>query len=90
MDVQRLCLEAGEAISDDLELFAHGVEIIESFLQAEVVQIIGAEFVAQVARELFVLLCVQRRLACSVGSNSESHRGKSQKPRSLDSKEEGN
>src|SRR5262245_3135627 len=35
-----------------------------------------------------VRLCVQRRLACSVGS--ESHRGKSQKPRSLDSREEGN
>jgi hypothetical protein len=31
--------------------------------------------------------CVQRMLACSVGG--ESHRGKSQKPRSLDSREEG-
>jgi len=31
---------------------------------------------------------VQQRLACSVGG--ESHRGKSQKPRSLDSREEGN
>jgi hypothetical protein len=33
-------------------------------------------------------LCVQRMLACSVGG--ESHRGKSQKPCNLDSKEEGN
>src|SRR4030095_16509774 len=37
--------------------------------------------------KLQVRLCVQRRLACSVGG--ESHRGKSQKPRNLDSKEEG-
>ena len=35
-----------------------------------------------------VRLCVQQMLACSVGG--ESHRGKSQKPRSLDSREEGN
>jgi len=35
-----------------------------------------------------VQLCVQRRLACSVGE--QTHRGKSQKPRSLDSREEGN
>jgi hypothetical protein len=41
MDVQRLCLEAGKAIGDDLEPFAHGVEMIKPFLQAEVVQIVG-------------------------------------------------
>ena len=35
-----------------------------------------------------VQLCVQRRLACSVGD--KTHRGKSQKPRSLNSREEGN
>ena len=40
------------------------------------------------AGNLHVRLCVQRMLACSVGG--ESHRGKSQKPRNLDSKEEGN
>jgi len=56
MDVQRLCLEAGEAIGDDVEPFAHGVEMIKPFLQAEVVQIVGTEFVAQIAGELFVLL----------------------------------
>jgi hypothetical protein len=39
-------------------------------------------------REVHVRLCVQRMLACSVGG--ETHRGKSQKPRNLDSKEEGN
>src|SRR5690349_7080770 len=43
---------------------------------------------SRVRRESHARLCVQRKLACSVGG--ESHRGKSQKPRSLDSKEEGN
>jgi hypothetical protein len=90
MDIERLCLEAGEAIGDDLEPLAYGVEMIKTLLQAEVVQIVGDQFVAQKAGELFVLLCVQRRLACSVGSSPESHRGKSQKPRSLDSRKEGN
>ena len=56
MDVQRLCLEAGKAIGDDLEPFAHRVEMIKPFLQAEVVQIVGDQFVAQKAGELFVLL----------------------------------
>jgi quinol monooxygenase YgiN len=36
-----------------------------------------------------VRLYVQRRLACSVGGGKKTHRGKSQKPRSLDSREEG-
>jgi len=43
---------------------------------------------SRMSRETQVRMCVQRKLACSVGG--ESHRGKSQKPRSLDSKEEGN
>jgi len=90
MDIERLCLKAGEAIGDDLEPFVHGIEMIQNFFEAEVVQVVGDEFVAQIAGELFVLLCVQRRLACSVGSSPESHRGKSQKPRSLDSRKEGN
>ena len=41
MDVQRLRLETSEAIRDDLELLAHGVEMIKPLLQAEVVQIVG-------------------------------------------------
>ena len=88
MDVEALSLETGEAVGNDLEAFPHGVEMIESFLQAEVAQVVGAKFIAQEVGELLVLLCVQRMLACSVGG--ESHRGKSQKPRNLDSKEEGN
>ena len=53
--VEALRLEAGEAVRDGLESFAHGVEMIESFLQAEVAQVVGAEFVAQEAGELLVL-----------------------------------
>ena len=56
MDVEALGLEAGESVSDDLEAFAHGVEMVESLFEAEVAQIIGADLVAQKARELFVLL----------------------------------
>ena len=56
MNVEALGLEAGEAISDDLEPFADGVEMIESFLQSEVVQVVGAELIAQEARELLILL----------------------------------
>ena len=48
-------LEAGEAVGDGLESLAHGVEMVESLLQAEVAQIVGAEFVAQEAGELLVL-----------------------------------
>ena len=87
MDVEALGLEAGETVSDDLEAFAHGVEMVESLFEAEVAQIIGADLVAQKARELFVLLCVQQRLACSVGINPP---GKKSEPRSLNSRKEGN
>jgi hypothetical protein len=56
VDVEALCLEFGEAVGDDLEFFANGIEVIESFLQAEVAQVVGAEFVAQETGELFILL----------------------------------
>jgi hypothetical protein len=52
MDVEALRLEAGEAVGDGLEPFANGIEMIEPFLQAEVAQVVGAEFVAQEAGEL--------------------------------------
>ena len=55
VDVEALGLEAGEAIGDGLEPFADGLEMVEPFLQAEVAQVIGTEFVAQEAGELFVL-----------------------------------
>src|SRR5712691_7568008 len=55
MDVEALGLESGETVGDDLELFPHGVEMIESFLQAEVAQVIRAKLVAEEAGELLVL-----------------------------------
>jgi hypothetical protein len=54
-DVEALSLETGEAIRDGFEPFAYGAEMIEAFLQAEVAQVVGTEFIAQVAGELFVL-----------------------------------
>jgi len=56
MDVEALGLETGEAIRNGLEPFADGPEMIEPFLQAEVAQVVGTEFVSQIAGELFVLL----------------------------------
>ena len=56
MNVEALSLETGEAIRNGLELFADGIEMIEPFLQAEVAQVVGAEFIAQETGELLVLL----------------------------------
>ena len=56
MDVEALGLETGKTIRDGLEPLTDGVEMVESLLQAEVPEIVGTEFVAQIARELFVLL----------------------------------
>jgi len=55
MDIEALSLEAGETVRDGLEPLAHRIEMIQPFLQPEIVQIIGTEFVAQVSGELFVL-----------------------------------
>ena len=49
MDVEALGLETGKAIRDGLEPLTDGIEMIESLLQPEVPEIVGAEFVAQVA-----------------------------------------
>ena len=55
MNVQALRLEAGEAVCDGLEPFPHCVEMSESFLQAEVAQIVGAKLVAEEPGELLIL-----------------------------------
>jgi hypothetical protein len=55
MYIQALRLEACETIRDGLEPLADGIEMIEPFLQAEVAQVVGTEFVAQEAGELLVL-----------------------------------
>ena len=53
--VEGLGLEGGKAVGDDLESGAHSVEMIEAFLETKVTQIVGTEFIAQIARELFIL-----------------------------------
>src|SRR6516162_10142697 len=53
--IEALRLKAGEAVGDDLKLLAHGIEMIQPLLQAEVAQVVGTEFVAQEAGEFLVL-----------------------------------
>ena len=55
MHVEALRLEAGKTICDRLEPFPDRIEMVESFLQAEVAQVVGTKFVAQVAGELLIL-----------------------------------
>ena len=49
-------LEAGKAIGDGLEALADGIEMVESFFEAEIGKVVGDQFVAQEGRELFILL----------------------------------
>ena len=56
MDIEALGLKAGKTVGDGLESGAHGVQMIEPFLQTKVAQIVGAKLIAQEAREFFVLL----------------------------------
>jgi len=56
VNVEPLRLEGGEAASDGLELFADRLEMVQAFLETEVVEIVGAQFVAQEGGELLVLL----------------------------------
>ena len=55
MDVKPLCLIAGEAAGDGLKRLADRIQMVQSFAHTEVVEVVGAQFVAQEARELFVL-----------------------------------
>lgn len=55
MDVQALRLEVGKAVRDGLEFLAHRIQVIQALLEAEVAQVVGAEFVSQKAGELLVL-----------------------------------
>ena len=56
MDVEPLSLMRGKAISNDLKLLPDRVQVIQAFLQAEVRQVVGGDFVTQEGQELFVLL----------------------------------
>src|ERR1700741_1270826 len=56
VNVEPLRLESGEAVGDGLKGRAHSVEMVEALLEAEVGEVVGAQFVAQEGRELLVLL----------------------------------
>ena len=56
MDIEPLCLEAGETGGDGLEARAHGVQMLQSLLETEIGEIVGDQLVAQTGGELFVLL----------------------------------
>ena len=56
VNVEPLGLKASEAAGDDFEGLADGVEIVQSLFEAEVVEVVGAELIAQERCELFVLL----------------------------------
>jgi len=60
VDVEPLRLIAGETAGDALKRLADRVQMVQSFAQAEVGEVVGAELVAQKRRELFILL----RKAC--------------------------
>ena len=55
MDVEPLGLESGEPADDGLELVADLIQMIQSLLETEVVEVVGTEFVAQEHRELLIL-----------------------------------
>ena len=55
MDVEPVGLAIGETIRNDLESFAHGIEMTEPLLQSEIAQIVGNQFIAQEPGKLFIL-----------------------------------
>lgn len=55
VDIEPLCLETGEPADDAVEFVADLVEMVDALFETEVVEIVGAQFVAQKHRELLVL-----------------------------------
>src|ERR1700687_2763586 len=55
VNVEPLCLVTRQSVRDDLKLLAHGVQVVEVFLQAEVTQVVRTNLVAQEGGKLFVL-----------------------------------
>ena len=53
--VKPFSLKGGEAIGNGLELLAHGIEIVQPFLQAQISEVVRAEFIAQEGGKLLVL-----------------------------------
>src|SRR5260370_41346962 len=56
VDIEPLRLETGEAGSDGLEALANGLEMVQSLPETEIVQVVGAQLVAQEGGELVILL----------------------------------
>jgi transposase len=52
VDIEPLCLVASETAGDGLKRLADLIEMVPSFPQTEVGEVVGAEFVAQERREL--------------------------------------
>jgi hypothetical protein len=46
MHVQSLGLKAGKTVGDGLKLLAYSLQVVQSFAQAEVLQIVGKQFIA--------------------------------------------
>ena len=55
MDVEPLGLETCEPADDGLESVTDCIEMVQAFVETEVVKVVGAELVAQEHRELFIL-----------------------------------
>ena len=47
---------SSKAAGDGLEHLANLIEMVQSFPETEIVEVVGAEFVAQESRELLILL----------------------------------
>src|ERR1700746_1448558 len=56
VDMEQLRLEAGEPVGDGLERLTDRIEMVQPFLETEVGEVVGAEFVAQKGREFLILL----------------------------------
>jgi hypothetical protein len=56
MDIEPLRVGAGEAVGDGQKLLADGVEIVQALLEAEILEVVRDQLVAQERRELLILL----------------------------------
>src|SRR5438309_10665818 len=56
MDVECRSLQGGEAVQHAQEATAYGGQMLQSFLQAEVAEVVGADLGAQEGQELLILL----------------------------------
>jgi len=55
MNIEPLSLEAGEAADNSLELLPDLIEMLQSLFETEVVEVVGAELVAEIRGEFLVL-----------------------------------